>query len=64
MKAVFNKIFQATAMATQVFNLHGDVLPPNYQKNTAIGIAVAQGVVGVLAHYYTPSGEKIKSDEK
>jgi hypothetical protein len=59
MKSVFSKIFQVVAIAGQAFNMYSGFIPAKYQDKIAIGIGMAQGGIGVVAHYYNPDGTKI-----
>lgn len=59
MKSIFQKVFQVVGTVGQIFNQFGGYVPAKYQGPVAIGIGIAQGVVGVIGHYYTPDGQKI-----
>lgn len=56
MKSFLNKLFQITAVAGQVTNQFGGLVPAKYQPPIAIGIGILQGVAGAFAHYYNPDG--------
>ena len=60
MKAFINKLFQSVAVASTVATNFSGFVPPKAQAPLTIGISVAQAVVGALAHYYTPNGDRIK----
>jgi hypothetical protein len=56
MKSIFSKILQGTAIAAQIANQFGFLVPPKYQPHVVVGLGIAQGIAGVIAHYYTPEG--------
>ena len=52
-----NQLFQAIGILLQGINV--SVFPHEYQLTLALIVAVLQAVVGVIAHQYTPNGEKL-----
>lgn len=58
MKSLFNKVFQSVALAGNVFVQYSDFIPPKVKAPVAVGIGVAQTIVGIIAHFYNPDGTK------
>lgn len=68
MKFSFNAIFQGLAMTAQVLNQVAPqaipFLSPKGQGTLAISLSALQSFVGLLAHFYTPTGVKIAPESK
>lgn len=60
MTATFTIVAQALAVLLQILNgFNVASLPTKWQYGFMIALAALQGLQGVIAHYYTPSGVAI-----
>lgn len=60
MTASANKIMQVAATVLQVLNaVNVSGLPPKAQYAFTGILSAFQAIIGVVAHYYTPEGNKI-----
>ena len=56
MTRTWNIVIQLVALAGQVVNQFGSLIPPARRDAVAAGLAIAQGIVAVVAHSYNPDG--------
>lgn len=59
MKSFLSKLIQASLTFGQVFNQYSDLLPTKYKATVTVVFSAIQGLVGVIAHFYTPQGTLI-----
>ncbi len=53
-----NVLIQSLAVAGQVANAYGGLLPEKYKVGTGVVLGIGQIVVGTLAHNYNPDGTR------
>jgi hypothetical protein len=55
-KFSWNMIFQGVAMAAQLMNQVGGILPAEWKEGAVLVIGAAQAVVAAIAHFRNPDG--------
>ena len=61
MKFSWNVLLQILGVVFQAVNGLGKLVPPKAQAVMAVGVGTAQGVIGAIAHFYTPNGTPVSS---
>ena len=61
MKFSWNVLLQILGVVFQAVNGLGKLVPPKAQAVMAVGVGTAQGVIGAIAHFYTPNGVPVST---